>query len=106
MTATLKGMQGPELLRTYCKGKGLTYQLVATTLDVAEQTIAQWATGQTRPRLAMRIVLHELAGISPDQWVSSEERTSADFLIAKIRDWRQADPVAAPSNHDKLAGRI
>lgn len=106
MTATLKGMAGPELVRGYCKSKGLTYELVASVLEISPQTLAQWATGQTRPRLAMRLVLRELAGIDPDQWVASGEQEQADNLIQKIREWRDAPTVAEPSNRDKLAGRI
>ena len=102
----LQGMKGPELLRGYCKEKELTYAMVGSVLDCAEQTIAQWASGQTRPRLVMRLALRELASIEPDEWVSADERMLVEKLVADIRRLRTAPEVKLPSLQDKVAGRI
>jgi plasmid maintenance system antidote protein VapI len=80
MTPTTSPFRGSVLLRNAlaCPTEPLNQAAIALQLGVAQQTVANWVSGRSRPSPHAMIELEWLFGIDPTAWNYPGEIARAD----------------------------
>lgn len=73
--------------------KSRTKAALARKLGVSPPSVHAWFEGQTRPEPHLRVALHDLTGISPEEWWTEAERASLDATRKRIADAEAEEPA-------------
>jgi transcriptional regulator with XRE-family HTH domain len=69
-----KRTDGHRLLSAWMKANGVSLSAIGRECGISREAVSQWFGKNSCPDSANRIILHRIAGIEPDSWLSAQER--------------------------------
>jgi len=83
MDCRWRSVRGCVLLRAYLASDNApTQKSLAERLGTTEGVIYAWKVGFRRPGIDYRDALHRIAGIDPDEWLTTAERRRSRAIRA------------------------